>query len=221
MGCPMICWDRLLFFSMLSTGRIIDDILICCNSIDIFRRGVGHLLCQTALQLEYRIVTWRQHFPPTCRVFAHLADHREWEAELTKGFHRDRSRYKKNKPWQKKRKWQRTNVPNAALASDSLEKVWTCSMWAMMLDLDAFIPGMLRAKRASSAGDLFRRFQQVWVWASTPPHFAASEVWETQLWGEPVKRWNAELLATCLIARKKAQLAALCCLGSSKSISLQ
>ena len=28
----------------------------------------------------------------TCRVFAHLADHREWEAELTKGFHRDRSR---------------------------------------------------------------------------------------------------------------------------------
>ena len=95
----------------------------------------------------------------TCRVFAHLADHREWEAELTKGFHRDRSRYKKNKPWQKKRKWQMTNVPNAALASDSLEEVWTCRMWAMMLDLEAFIPGMLRAKRASSAaGDVFSRF---------------------------------------------------------------
>ena len=30
---------------------------------------------------------------------------REWEADMVKGFHRDRSRYKKSKPWQKKRKW--------------------------------------------------------------------------------------------------------------------
>ena len=51
-----------------------------------------------------------------------------------------------------------TNVPNAALASDSLGGVWTCSMWAMMLDLEAFIPGMSRAKPASIAGDIFSRF---------------------------------------------------------------
>ena len=40
---------------------------------------------------------------PTCLIAPTLA--REWEADLVKGFHRDRSRYKKSKPWQKKRKW--------------------------------------------------------------------------------------------------------------------
>ena len=56
MGCPMICWDCLLFSSMLSTGRIIDDMQICCTIIDIFSRGVGHLLCQTAVPLKYRVL---------------------------------------------------------------------------------------------------------------------------------------------------------------------
>lgn len=51
-----------VFSLVFNRVRIIDDILICGTIIDIFRRGVGHLLCQTALQLEYRIVTWRQHF---------------------------------------------------------------------------------------------------------------------------------------------------------------
>lgn len=66
---------------------------------------VGWDTCYVRLLYSSSIEFWWQHFPTNMQGFAHLADHREWEAELTKGFHRDRSRYKKNKPWQKKRKW--------------------------------------------------------------------------------------------------------------------
>ena len=78
-----------------------DCILFACQRRQLQPRFVCHVnqQCKTVKGSPHESVDHCSH--PTFRWITA----REWEADLVKGFHRDRSRYKKSKPWQKKRKW--------------------------------------------------------------------------------------------------------------------
>ena len=148
------------------------------------------MLCENALQLAVRVLT-TAFSHQNAGVFAQPVDHREWEAELTKGFHRDRSRYKKNKPWQKKRKWHMTHVPNAAVGGEPLGGVWTCSKLAMLQGWTWKLSylecqGLSQLQRA---GDMFSRFP-TWNSSKRDLFLRALQLqkWAKQLQGEPRKK---------------------------------
>ena len=93
--------------------------------IDIFSRGVGDT-CYVRLLYSSSIEFWWQHFPTNMQGFCPP----RWSQGVGSRAHQGFS--SRPQPVQEEQamaeETQVTNVPNAALASDSLEEVWTCSI---------------------------------------------------------------------------------------------